>query len=121
MEVYEGEHDDLKKATVAYIASQLISKQERKRLSTLFRHFDKDGSGIIDIKELRKGLSGIVSKEDFEKAEREIQELFDKVDTDGNGMIEFQEFLVAAMDKNDLLSDANLQAAFDAFDIDGNG
>ena len=48
MDAYTGEFSELKKATVAYIASQLISKEDRTRLSTLFRHFDRDGSGIID-------------------------------------------------------------------------
>ena len=90
MDAYEGAYSDLKKATVAYIASQLISKEDRKHLSTLFRHFDKDGSGIIDKDELELGLASYYTKE-------EIDIMFQKVDTDGSKEIEFQEFLVAAM------------------------
>ena len=47
--------------------------------------------------------------------------MFELVDSDGSGQIEFQEFLVAALDHEKLISHANLTAAFNAFDINGNG
>jgi len=39
----------LKQATYAFIASQLMSKQERDNLSKVFKAFDKDGNGKLDM------------------------------------------------------------------------
>jgi calcium-dependent protein kinase len=42
-------------------------------------------------------------------------------DADGSGSIDYSEFITMSMDRQKLLTKANLQAAFDAFDADGNG
>ena len=112
---HQGEFSELKQATIAYISSQLISKQDRNRLGKLFREFDKDGSGTLSKEELTEALKG----EGYKKSQ--IEEMFDLVDIDESGAIEFQEFLVAAMDHEKLMSAENLNAAFTAFDENGNG
>jgi calcium-dependent protein kinase len=43
------------------------------------------------------------------------------VDSDESGFIDYTEFLIAAMDRNRLLSKERLEAAFLAFDRDGSG
>jgi calcium-dependent protein kinase len=45
----------LKQATYAFIASQLMSKQERDNLSKVFRAFDKNGDGKLDMNEVKEG------------------------------------------------------------------
>ena len=115
MEKYQGDFSELKQATIAYISSQLISKQDRNRLGKLFREFDKDGSGTLSKKELTEALE----VEGYKKSK--IEAMFDLVDIDRSEAIEFQEFLVAAMDHEKLISRENLTAAFKAFDENGNG
>lgn len=43
------------------------------------------------------------------------------MDTDGDGKIDYTEFIAAAFNRELLLSQQNLDAAFKIFDADGNG
>ena len=47
--------------------------------------------------------------------------MFDSVDIDKSGFIDYSEFVVAAMNEKNLLTDEKLQSAFKMFDKDGSG
>ena len=47
--------------------------------------------------------------------------LAEQMDTNGNGQIGYSEFLVAAANKRELLTQENVDSVFRAFDVDGNG
>ena len=48
-------------------------------------------------------------------------EIFDQADVDGTGDIDFGEWCTATINKNAILNEANLRAAFTLFDKDGGG
>ena len=50
-----------------------------------------------------------------------VEEIFEKVDINKDGAIEYTEFLAASIDKESLLSEEKLSAAFKNFDKDGSG
>jgi calcium-dependent protein kinase len=54
-------------------------------------------------------------------AEDEVDKIMKLADLDGNGEIEYSEWVVATMDKHNLLTDEKLKAAFNLFDRDGGG
>jgi len=54
----------------------------------IFRHFDKDNSGAIDVKELNALMEALGA--DIEQAELDIA--ITALDADGNGKIELDEF-----------------------------
>ena len=56
-------------------------------LKTAFRMFDTDGSGTIDVAELRTLLSGEEFKDVY--TEKQLQAAIREVDADGNGEIDF--------------------------------
>jgi calcium-dependent protein kinase len=76
----------LKQATYAFIASQLLSKQEKDNLARVFKAFDKNGDGRLSIEEVKEGYlehyGRIISDEEVEK-------MFAAVDTDGSGFIDY--------------------------------
>lgn len=65
------------------------SRQQFGRYETLFHEFDEDGSGEINVSELRKLLLSI----GFVVVRQMIEEALDVVDSDGNGQLNFEEFI----------------------------
>ena len=55
----------------------------------VFVHFDEDGSGTIDIQELRKMSVEI----GYATQREEVIELFEKIDTNADGKISYGEFI----------------------------
>lgn len=83
----------LKMATFAFIASQLMTKEERENLSKVFNAFDKDGDGKLSMEEVKDGYLEHYGKL---MSDEEVQAMFDAVDTDHSGYIDYTEFIVAA-------------------------
>ena len=108
----------LKQATYAYIASQLLSKNEKENLSKIFKKIDKNGDGQLSKEEILEGYDLFFGKT-MEK--EDVIKMFNSVDTDGSGFIEYSEFVVAAMNEKNVLTNEKLQAAFKMFDKDGSG
>ena len=46
-------HQQIKQATMAFIASHLTSKEEKKELESIFKLIDKDGNGTLDKEEVQ--------------------------------------------------------------------
>lgn len=83
------------------MASQLINKEERERLSGLFKAFDKNSDGRLDKKELQEGYEKHMKQI---LGDEEIDEIFNKIDIDQSGYIDYSEFISAAMDIEMLLT-----------------
>ena len=108
----------LKQATYAYIASQLLTKGEKENLSKIFKSIDKNGDGKLDKEEILEGYDKFFGKA---MDKEDIIKMFESVDTDNSGFIEYSEFVVAAMNEKNVLTNEKLQAAFKMFDKDGSG
>ena len=48
-------------------------------------------------------------------------ELIDQLDTNGDGKIDYGEFITAAVNRQKLLNEQNIQTAFKIMDLDGSG
>lgn len=108
----------MKQATYAFIASQLLNKQERDRLAKVFKAFDKNGDGKLSMEEVK---TGYLENYGTVMSDEEVEAMFKRVDMDNSGFIDYSEFVVAAMNENTLMSNEKLQAAFKMFDKDGSG
>ena len=108
----------MKQATFAFIASQLLSKNERDGLAKVFKAFDKNGDGKLSMQEVKEGYLEHYGKV---MSDEEVETMFNAVDTDKSGFIDYSEFVVAAMKEDQLTTNEKLQAAFKMFDKDGSG
>lgn len=96
----------------------MLNKGERDGLAKIFKAFDKNGDGKLSMQEVKEGYLEHYGKV---MSDEEVEEMFNKVDTDKSGFIDYSEFVVAAMNENQLTSNEKLQAAFKMFDKDGSG
>jgi calcium-dependent protein kinase len=110
--------EKLQHAVLAFITSQLVSKEETKQMADTFLAIDTNRDGKLSREELRNEFLKTMCQEE---AEFEVEKIFSQVDMDQNGFIDYSEFLVATLQKDNLMSKRNLEAAFNAFDRDGSG
>jgi calcium-dependent protein kinase len=108
----------LQQAALAYIVHNLIKKEDCEEMKKAFIEFDENGDGRLTKQELEKGLLKVMTPTE---AKKEVDRIMDLMDNDNNGYIEYEEFLRAALNKEDLLTDNNLQQAFTLFDKDNSG
>lgn len=108
----------LKQATLAYIVSQCLTKEETDKMEGIFAAMDKNNDGMLSKEEIKDGYEehfGIPIDDE------ELDQIFNAIDTDGSGAIDYSEFLMATMNQQQLMSKEKLKQAFKMFDKDGSG
>jgi len=108
----------LKSATYSYIATQMLSKTKKEELAKVFKAFDKNGDGRLSMDEVKQGYLDHYGKV---VSDDEVEKMFKSVDSDNSGFIDYTEFVVAAINEQEMTTNEFLQAAFKMFDKDGNG
>lgn len=108
----------LKQATCAFIASQLLLKQEKEDIDDVFRALDTNCDGKLTKDEVMNGYFDFYGKK---LTDDEVDKMFENINHAGTGSISYSEFVIAAMFEKNLLDNSKLQAAFDMFDSDGDG
>jgi len=108
----------LQQAVCTFMVSQMATKEEMEELQKAFSSLDKNSDGKLSRDELLTGFTEIMGAT---AAEEEVERIMKMVDTDQNGWIDYSEFVMATLNKKNLLSDERLEAAFKIFDKDNNG
>ena len=105
----------IKKQVTEYVS---LTKEEVREINAIFQTFDKDGSGGIEVGELKDAMKAL----GLNKTKAEIKEVMEKADRDGSGSIEIDEFkeLMAGMIKDRKVTD-ELKKVFRIYDDDDNG
>jgi calcium-dependent protein kinase len=110
----------LKQAILTFIVTQMTSTAEKDELQRTFQSLDKDGNGVLTKEELIEGYRKVFADKK-EQADIEVARIIEEVDINNSGYIDFTEFVVAAMNREKLLSSKKLEQAFSMFDQDGDG
>jgi len=96
----------------------MLSKQKKEELAKVFKAFDKNGDGRLSMEEVKQGYLDHYGKV---VSDDEVEKMFKSVDSDNSGFIDYTEFVIAAMNEQEMNSNEFLQAAFKMFDKDGSG
>lgn len=108
----------LKQATYTFIVSQLLTKDEKESVDSIFRAMDVDCDGKLSRDEIKHSWNEHFGQD---LGKEELETIFLQVDSDESGEIDYSEFVMATMNARNLVSEKRLEAAFRAFDKDGNG
>ena len=112
----------LQQATLAFLVHNFAPKEELNELKKIFFAFDKNGDGKLSKEEFVKGLTNNNSNlNTILQSNASIDGLMKNIDSDNNGYIGFEEFLIASINKEKILTEKNLKMAFDVFDRDKSG
>ncbi|KAK6944155.1 EF-hand domain [Dillenia turbinata] len=106
----------LKKIAIRVIADSL-SEEEIAGLTEMFKMIDTDGSGQINLEELKVGLERVGA----DLKDSEITRLMEAADIDNSGTIDYGEFIAAMLHLNKIQKEDHLFTAFSYFDKDGSG
>uniref|UniRef100_A0A663MGI2 EF-hand domain-containing protein n=1 Tax=Athene cunicularia TaxID=194338 RepID=A0A663MGI2_ATHCN len=92
-----------------------LTEEQKQEIREAFDLFDTDGSGSIDVKELKVAMRAL----GFEPKKEEIKKMIADIDKEGSGTIDFEDFLAMMTQKMD--SKEEILKAFRLFDDDGTG
>ena len=84
------DHFAVLKSKIRAQGTRPLSNAQIEQLHDVFKHFDTDGSGSIDIDELKNVFLAMGQ----ELTDEELQSLMKQADDDGSGEMEFEEFLL---------------------------
>ncbi|KAL4648861.1 centrin-2 [Arapaima gigas] len=95
-----------------------LTEELRQEIREAFELFDTDGSGYIDVKELKVAMRAL----GFEPKKEEIKRMISEVDKEGTGKIDFSDFLTVMTQKMaEKDSKEEILKAFRLFDDDETG
>ncbi|KAI3389500.1 hypothetical protein SNEBB_010514 [Seison nebaliae] len=95
-----------------------LSEDQKQEIRDAFDLFDSDGSGLIDVKELKVAMRAL----GFEPRREEIKKIVSDVDKESSGTIDFNDFLhvmTTKMAEKDTKEE--IMKAFRLFDDDETG
>ncbi|NXU66839.1 CETN2 protein, partial [Horornis vulcanius] len=95
-----------------------LPEEQQREIREAFELFDTDGSGSIDVKELKVAMRAL----GFEPKKEEIKKMISDIDKEGTGKISFSDFLTVMSQKMaEKDSKEEILKAFKLFDDDETG
>lgn len=107
----------MQKSIYFFLVNQLAGKEEKRDLISMFRSLDTNNDGEISKEELLYGLK----KADMNLTEDDIEAIITKMDNNNSQSIDYTEFVAAAIDRSNLLSEDRMLNCFNMFDRDKSG
>ena len=107
-----------RKSVLAYMALNFVEKEEEQKMKNLFYKLSGGNKNYLITKE---NFAQTIKQVSDNYTDEEINNLFDKLDDNKSGIIEYEELVRGLSDKEKLLNEKNMKAAFNFFDKDKNG
>lgn len=108
----------IQQAALTYIVNYLMSKEEKNEMLGMFQSLDTNGDGVLSRDEIYEGYKQTLGEIE---AKKEVDRIMSEVDIDNSGTIDYNEFVMAATNRQKLLNQDKLEATFKIFDKDGSG
>jgi Ca2+-binding EF-hand superfamily protein len=90
----------------------MASDEEKKELTKTFKALDINGDGTLSKEEIKNGYK----RNNIAITNEELEHLVSTVDSNKNNAINYKEFMVASLNRRELLTDARIDSCFKLFD-----
>ena len=108
----------IQEIALVYLVHNFPQMKDVVNACKFFNQIDLNCNGKITKDELFKFLKSKISSNNLKK---DVDEIFQNIDMDNNGFIEYEEFVRAAVSKEQFMDTRIIQFAFRYFDKDGTG
>lgn len=105
-------------ATISYIVNQLMSQEEIKELKKVFLTLDKNNDGKLSYEEIVDGYSSTYGEASVGSI---VDSIFERLHKTKSDFLTYDDFITATVDRQNLISEQKLEAAFKLFDTNGDG
>ncbi|CAO2621574.1 CETN2 [Lemmus lemmus] len=80
-----------------------LTEEQKQEIREAFDLFDADGTGTIDVKELKVAMRAL----GFEPKKEEIKKMISEIDKEGTGKMNFSDFLTVMTQKMEMIDEAD--------------
>ena len=94
--------------------NQISPDEEIKEITKLFNEIDVDHNGVLTKDELIVAYTQLYGEEE---GRRVVEETMYNVDCNNDGMIDYNEFLISAINKKNIVNEQGILKAFKALDL----
>lgn len=108
----------LMSATISYIVNQLMSQEEIKELKRVFLSLDKNSDGKLSYEEIVDGYTSTYGEASVGSI---VDSIFQRLNKSTKDFLTYDDFITATVDRQNLVSEQKLEAAFRLFDRNGDG
>ena len=109
-------HYKLQEAILSMILHRFVVREDQDNLERAFLQFDADHDGVISYHEFVFAYEHYYFNAVEELTKEEMNQIFERCDLDQDGVIDWHDFMLCSADKGKILTSANLEEAFAAFD-----
>ena len=110
-------HSQLIQAILTFIITNIINHDEIKELENLFKKLDTNQDGKLSKEELVEAYKHVYTHLDEKAVQSMVDNIIQNTDFNFSGQIDYTEYLVAAINKDKLLTRDKLTKAFQSFDL----
>ena len=104
-------------AILTFIITNIIHHDDIKELENLFKKLDSNQDGRLSKEELVEGYKWVYTHLDDATINTMVETIIQNTDFNYSGQIDYTEYLVAAINKDKLLTRDKLTKAFQSFDL----
>ena len=104
-------------AILTFIITNIIHHDDIKELENLFKKLDANQDGRLSKEELVEGYKQVYTHLDDAAISNMVETIIQNTDFNYSGQIDYTEYLVAAINKDKLLTRDKLTKAFQSFDL----
>ncbi|KRX08510.1 Protein kinase-like domain [Pseudocohnilembus persalinus] len=108
----------IQEAIYMFFVTFIATREEKNELLSTFKELDQNNDGKLTKAELFNGYKKFLNENEAKKT---VDQVMDAIDINQSGAIDYTEFVMACLNRQNMLTPERMEKVFQAFDADGSG